>query len=210
DGGVEVLHLQSHAAAGRVGFPIRRAGAERQGAVGDVVLRPLHAAGLADDHGGLQSEHLLIKLPGAGHVGDRVTGERDGGNFQHRKGSLLFRVRYEASMRLRLEKRLKTREADWRRRWRMPDLTWRKASISRATCWRRTSHSRRDCSCCSAMRTSCFCISISRRYGFRSTGTCSAVAAVFSPLPIVPVSSDHFICPPLGRLSAPRRPWNRP
>ena len=83
DGRVEVLDFQADGAAVRARMPVRRAGPDGERAAGDVVFRPLHPAGFADEHRGLQAEHVLVKFPRPRHVGDGVTGEGDFGDFEH-------------------------------------------------------------------------------------------------------------------------------
>src|SRR5258706_4741400 len=74
DGGVEIIHLQTDGAAGRGWFPIGRSRAECERSRTDVILFPLHAAGIADDHRRLQAEHAFAKLAHARQLSDRLTG----------------------------------------------------------------------------------------------------------------------------------------
>ena len=52
DGVIKVLDFEADGAAVRAWCPIRRAAAEGERAAGDVVFRPLHSAGFAEDHVG--------------------------------------------------------------------------------------------------------------------------------------------------------------
>ena len=83
DGCVEILDFKPDETTLLCGLPAGRARADGERAAGDVVFRPLHSAGFADDVSGLQAEHAFIKLPRPRHVGDGVTGECDFGDFNH-------------------------------------------------------------------------------------------------------------------------------
>ena len=84
DGFVKVFNFQSDGAAVRARRPIRRTAAERKRAAGDVIFRPSHPAGFAENHRGFQAEHAFVKFPRPRHVLDWITTERDFGDFEHK------------------------------------------------------------------------------------------------------------------------------
>ena len=83
DGVVKVFHFEADGAAVRAQRPIRRAATERERAAGDVIFRPLHPAGFAENYCGFQSEHAFVELARPRHVLDWITTERDFSDFEH-------------------------------------------------------------------------------------------------------------------------------
>jgi hypothetical protein len=83
DGLVEIFHFQADGAAVTAWMPVGRTRADGERAGGDVVFRPLHPAGFADGHGGLQAQHAFVKVSRPRHVGDGVATECDFGDFEH-------------------------------------------------------------------------------------------------------------------------------